>query len=265
MTAALFLSLFAACALVHALVMFAAWRKEQETGNAGWIDVFWSFGTGGVAAAAALTAMSWRSVLIAALALGWSLRLGGHLLRRTRKAHDDPRYAALRKQWGERASREMLRFALIQAAFGALLAMAIVVAAWNPGPLFRGQDLIAVLIICAGLAGEALSDAQVRRFKADSGNKGRICVAGLWTYSRHPNYFFEWLVWLSWPVFAIDFAGYIWGWFAIFAPVCMYWLLTRVSGIPPLEAVMVEKYGDEYRAYQARVSPFFPRLPRAAS
>jgi steroid 5-alpha reductase family enzyme len=104
----------------------------------------------------------------------------------------------------------------------------------------------------------------LRRFRSDSANRDRVCDAGLWRWSRHPNYFFEWFGWLAYPLIAVDFGGdYPWGWLALAGPACMYWLLVHVSGIPPLEAHMVRTRGDAFRAYRARTNAFFPSPPRA--
>lgn len=266
MNALVFFLLFVGAAAAMALVMFAAWKAEQRTGNAGWVDTYWSFGVGAVALAGAMTA--WLSqggplpLLVGLLVALWSLRLGLHVRARTLATRDDPRYASLRAQWGADAPAQMLKFLQIQAGFGALLAMAPIVAAWRPAPMLGWQDALALLIIACGVAGEAIADAQLRRFRVQPENRGRICDRGLWRLSRHPNYFFEWMVWLAWPLFAISLDGsHSWGWFAALAPACMYWLLNHVSGIPPLEAIMLEKYGAAYRAYQGRTSAFFPLPP----
>jgi steroid 5-alpha reductase family enzyme len=112
--------------------------------------------------------------------------------------------------------------------------------------------------------GEALADRQLQRFKQIAGNRGAICTAGLWGLSRHPNYFFEWLCWCAYPIVAMDFSGgNPFGWLALAAPACMCWLLTSVSGIPPLEHHMILTRGDRYRAYQKTTAAFFPfpKLP----
>ena len=89
-----------------------------------------------------------------------------------------------------------------------------------------------------------------------------MCEAGLWSWSRHPNYFFEWLGWLAYAVMAVDLSGaYPLGWLALSGPAFIYYLLRHVSGVPLLEASMAASRGDAYRDYQARVSPFFPRPP----
>jgi steroid 5-alpha reductase family enzyme len=102
----------------------------------------------------------------------------------------------------------------------------------------------------------------LRRFRADPTHHGQVCDTGLWRLSRHPNYFFEWLGWLAYPLLAIDPAGgYPWGWLALAGPALIYWLLVHVSGIPPLEAQMLRSRGERYRTYQARTRPFLP-FPR---
>jgi steroid 5-alpha reductase family enzyme len=111
------------------------------------------------------------------------------------------------------------------------------------------------------IGGEGLADAQLARFKADPANHGKVCDAGLWGWSRHPNYFFEWLVWTAWPVIAIGLA-WPWGWLALAGPAFMALLLIKGSGVPPLEAAMIRSRGEAYRAYQRRVSVFIPLPPR---
>ena len=150
-----------------------------------------------------------------------------------------------------------------QALVSIPLALSMVLAAWNPWPDLRLQDALGVLVLIVAIAGEGLADAQLRRFRADPANRNRICDIGLWGWSRHPNYFFEWFGWLAYPLLAIDLGGqYPWGWAALVGPACMYWLLVHVSGIPPLEAHMLERRRDEFRAYQARTNAFFPAPPR---
>jgi steroid 5-alpha reductase family enzyme len=250
------------------VVMAAAWAFQRARGNGGWTDVWWSFATGGAGLALALWPVdgppSARQGLAAALVAAWSLRLGVHLLRRTLAAtSEDPRYARFRQQWGEAFDRRMFSFLQVQAASAALLALAVLVAARRPGPL-GWQDAAGVALMVLALAGETLADAQLARFKADPANHGKVCDVGLWGWSRHPNYFFEWLVWLAWPVIAI---GLSWpfGWLALIGPAFMALLLIRMSGVPPLEAAMIRSRGEAYRAYQRRVSVFVPLPPRKDS
>ena len=142
---------------------------------------------------------------------------------------------------------------------GIILALSIVVAAHNPNPNLRIQDLIGLTILSAAIVGEAVADQQLRTFKSDPANRKAVCDVGLWRWSRHPNYFFEWLSWLAYPIIAIDFAGQNpFGWLALAAPVCMYWVLVHVSGIPPLEEHMLRSRGEAFRALSKANASFFP-------
>lgn len=250
-------------------VMVLAWCFQQKTGSPGWVDVTWSLGVGGVGFAVAVLPFGhdwphWRQMMIAILAAFWCLRLGNHIARRTRTAADDPRYRNLIEQWGADAPRRMFWFLQSQAAVGIVLALAIVLAAHNPNPALRVQDLVGLALLAAAVTGEAIADRQLRAFKANALNRNAVCDTGLWRLSRHPNYFFEWLAWVAYPAVAIDFSGYNpWGWIALAAPVCMYWVLVHVSGIPPLEEHMLRSRGETFRAYQERTPAFFPfRLSR---
>jgi steroid 5-alpha reductase family enzyme len=245
-------------------VMASAWYVQGRTGNSGWVDVTWSLGVGGVAFVAAAWPLGhdwphWRQILVAVLAASWCLRLGIHIAGRTRAATDDPRYRNLIIQWGSDAARRMFWFLQSQAAVGIILALSIVVAAHNPNPDLRIQDFIGLATLLAGLVGEAVADHQLRAFKSEPANRKAVCDVGLWRSSRHPNYFFEWVSWLAYPIIAIDFAGQNpFGCIALAAPICMYFVLVHVSGIPPLEDHMLRSRGEAFRAYQKRTRPFFP-------
>ena len=251
-----------------ALVMSSAWWIEQRTANSGWVDVIWTIGLGLVSTVIiallyAHGATSYeRAALISALVLAWSARLGIHIAMRTRSVSDDPRYAHLRAGWGEAAGRNMFWLLQAQALLSIPLALSVILAALNPAPFITKLDILALMVFLAGLIGSAAADFQLHAFKKGAGNDGKVCDVGLWSWSRHPNYFFEWLVWLSYPLFAINLSGaFPWGHLALTGPVCMYWLLTRVSGIPPLEEHMLRKYRESYARYQKTTSPFFPIPP----
>lgn len=259
--------LIAGLAAGLSLVMTAAWAIALSSGRSGWIDATWSFAVGAAAVAAALIPVDGsqetaRQFIVAALAGLWSLRLGLHIAARTAGGGDDPRYAALREQWGEAHKRKLFWFLQVQAAAAFVLALSALAASRNPAPVPALGDVIGIAILLIAIAGEAIADRQLKAFTSDPANKGRVCDVGLWSWSRHPNYFFEWLGWLAYPVIALS-SGYIWGWAAFAAPVLMYVLLVHASGIPPLEAHMIETRGDRFRDYQKRVSAFWPWPPRA--
>jgi len=259
------LEALAGIAVSLAILMALAWRVRERSGNSGWVDTIWTFSVGLVGAGAALwpvagAAPNARQGLVAALVLIWSLRLGTHIFSRTAGIPDDPRYAALARDWGLDAPRRMFIF-LQNQGFGSIpLVFSIFIAARFPDSALRLQDALGVLILIAAIAGEALADAQLKRFRLGPANQGRVCDIGLWRWSRHPNYFFEWLGWLAYPVIAIS-PHYRWGWASLPAPVFMYWILVHVTGIPPLEAQMLRSRGERYRAYQSRTSAFFPLPP----
>jgi steroid 5-alpha reductase family enzyme len=246
-------------------VMAVAWQVQLTTGNTGWIDVFWTFGLGAVAIIISLVPLSgdpWphaRQIMVALLVAFWSLRLGWHIVMRTRAVGDDPRYRQLIVQWGKDAKRQMFWQLQKQAAVSLVLALSIVLAGQNPYPRLQVQDLLTLTILTLAIVGESVADYQISRFRTDPGNRSAVCDVGLWKWSRHPNYFFEWLCWLAYPLIAIDLSGYNpYGWLALLAPVCMYWVLVYVSGIPPLEEHMLRSRGAVFRAYQKRTRAFFP-------
>jgi steroid 5-alpha reductase family enzyme len=262
----LYLEALVAIAFALSVLMALAWLVQQRTGNSGWVDTIWTFSLGLVGAGSALwpiggAAPNPRQWLVAALVAIWSLRLGLHIAVRTAGITDDPRYAAFASKWGVNSARRMFFF-LQNQAFGSIpLAFAIFVAARVPESGLRVQDYLGVLILFVGIAGEALADAQLKAFRGDPANKGRVCDAGLWRWSRHPNYFFEWFCWLAYPVMALS-VHYPWGLATLLAPAFMYWILVHMTGIPPLEEQMLRSRGERYRDYQLRTSAFFPLPPQ---
>lgn len=267
MTFAMFLLTLFCVALALGAGMTLAWTAWRSTENSGWVDTVWTFSVGAVGLLGAIIsptgadALFMRQALVAAFAVLWAMRLGIHIARRTRGITDDPRYAKLLEGYGAERSRRMFILLQKQALVSIPLGLAMVLAAANPEPALRVQDWLAMLVMAIAITGEATADLQLREFAGDPANRGKVCDVGLWRWSRHPNYFFEWFGWLAYPLLAIG--AWQWGWLALAAPACMYWLLVRVSGIPPLEEHMLETRGDDYRAYQARTSAFFPGWPGA--
>jgi steroid 5-alpha reductase family enzyme len=244
-----------------AAAMALATVIERRTGNSGWIDVVWTFGLGATGALGALLpfgdAPLARRLLVAALALAWALRLGLHIAGRTRGIAEDPRYAKLRRDWGERADAQMARMLQMQALASIPLALGIVLAAHQPAPTLGWRDLAGTLVFAVGIVGGAVADRQLRAFSRSG--QGGICDRGLWAWSRHPNYFFECVLWCAYAVIA---AAYPLGWIALLAPAAITFLLVRISGIPPLEEHMLAKHGAAYRAYQEKTSALVPLPPK---
>ncbi|MBS0562385.1 MAG: DUF1295 domain-containing protein [Proteobacteria bacterium] len=252
------------------VLMMLAWAVQRRLNNAGWVDAVWTFAlgiAGVIYALAPAPGIAWpgaRQILVAVLVALWSLRLGIYLFDRTRHGPEDVRYAQFRRDWGADYQRRMFWFLQIQAAAAALLAVSMLMAARNPAPL-GVQDGLALLVLVISVAGAGIADAQLHRFRSNPANRGKVCDTGLWRLSRHPNYFFEWLGWCAYPLFAISLDGfYPQGWIALSGPAAMYWLLVYVSGIPPLEQQMLRSRGAAYQAYQARTRAFVP-LPKAST
>nr|MDQ3341255.1 DUF1295 domain-containing protein [Myxococcota bacterium] len=169
------------------------WLVQQRTKNAGIVDVGWA-----ASFTLVVALFAWRAsapldawLPIAIVVVVWSLRLAGYLVARgAARAPEEGRYVDLRERWGPRASARFFVFFQAQAALTAVLSTAFVV----PFVAEPTSDLrfVGMALSVIGIAGEALADAQLRRFKKTS--RG-VCDVGLWSWSRHPNYFFEWCVW----------------------------------------------------------------------
>jgi steroid 5-alpha reductase family enzyme len=255
------LEAWALCAVVQALL----WAIAQRTKNAAIVDVGWAGTFTLVVAlyAATSTAPTMVWLPLAILVVAWSVRLSAHLLARgAATGPEEGRYVDLRARWGAKASRRFFVFFQAQAALTALLSVAFVIpfvaADWTGG-LLRPVGLA---IGACGVIGETIADAQLARWKKDPANRGRVCDVGLWSVSRHPNYFFEWCVWIGFAVYGLAFAP--WGLVALLGQAIILGSILGVTGIPPTENQAVRSRGDAYRDYQKRVSKFIPLPPKRA-
>jgi steroid 5-alpha reductase family enzyme len=244
----------------------AVYALARRMNNYGIVDIAWSYALGGLAIFYALAGAGWgpRRVLIAVLAGVWSARLGTHLFVRVMGHHpvEDGRYVRLRQDWAANFTTKMFGFFQLQAVSVVVLGVAFLAPCANPSPALHPAEIAGALLWLVAVGGEALADAQLAAFKRDPANRGRVCAVGLWRYSRHPNYFFEWLVWVAYFVFAL---GSPWGAAALVGPVSILWLLLRVTGIPLTEEQAVRTKGDAYRRYQRTTSAFVPWFPKPAS
>lgn len=255
--------LFAILAPLVAGVFAALFMLARRLDNYGIVDVAWSLGFAPLATAYGifLDGAPERRALITAMAVLWSIRLGAHLWERVvgNLSVEDGRYAALRRHWGARLGTRMAAFYQIQGVLLLLLSLPFALACANPAPELHPIELAAAALWTAALIGEARADAQLASFKRDPANRGRVCATGLWRLSRHPNYFFEWLVWVAFALFALASP---WGWLALSCPAFMLYLLLRVTGIPQTEAQLLRSKGAAYEAYRRSTSAFFPLPPR---
>lgn len=258
------LTALAIALILMAAVMTTAWATSLKTDNTGWIDVFWTFGTGLTGTVVALTPWagdpSERQILVAVLVAIWSVRLGSYIAVRVRGGAEDARYLMMKEEWGSGFKKNLFGLAIVQAPATTLLCASIAAAALRPGEGLGLRDWIGAAILAVAIVGEGLADGQMKRFRSDKSNHGKVMDKGLWGLSRHPNYVFEWFGWVAYPVIAIDLSG-SWpqGWASLIAPVVMYLILTRLTGVPPLEKAMLKSRGKAYADYQNRVGAFFPR------
>lgn len=241
-------------------IMCAVWCLQWRTSNAGYVDVAWALMLG-----TAALSFGWLAsgdivtrAMVAVLGGLWGFRLGLHLLHRVLREPEDGRYRFLRLHWQGHQGKFFVFF-VFQAGLTVLFAAPMLAAAQNPLPLGWPQLLIAMLIWVISLAGESIADAQLDRFRTHPANRGKTCRDGLWRYSRHPNYFFEWLHWFTYVVLGIGSPLF---WLTWIGPIVMLVSLNWVTGIPFVEAQSLRSRGDDYRDYQRTTSRFIPWMPR---
>jgi len=242
-------------------LMTLLWFVQRRTKNAGIVDVAWAGSTGALGVFFAITSGGdpLRRVLAGVMIGLWSLRLTAYLFRRVVGHPEEGRYAKMRRDWGEKADHRLFRFYQTQAAAALVFALPVLVASWNETALEPIAGGASVLIWLVGMTNLIVADRQLERFKADPANRGRTCRRGLWRYSRHPNYFFEWIHWWAYAPLAW---GAAFGWVALAVPMLLLYFVLLVTGIPPTEAQALASRSEDYRRYQKTTSPFFPWFPK---
>lgn len=243
------------------LLALVAWGLATARRNAGLVDIFWPLFflvavTVYVVTSAELSA---RATLVLALVAIWSLRLSIHLAARNWDAPEDHRYRAIRKRNEPGFAWKSLYLVFgLQALLAWLISAPLAASAGSESPL-GVLDFAAVMLVVLGISFETVADAQLARFRADPANAGGVMDRGLWRYSRHPNYFGEFLVW--WGLFAMALG--VGAWWSVFSPLLMSVLLLKVSGVALLEKDIGVRR-PAYRAYVARTNAFFPGPTRSA-
>lgn len=256
------LALVLAAYLAMVVLMVALWALQLRFRNASVADVGWCAGL--------IATVLWyaaqapgdleRKLVVAVMAAAYAGRLGTHILiNRVMGKVEDPRYQRLREGWGYTAGLKMFAYFQLQALAVAAFSLPFLVVIQNPRPPFALTELLGMMIWALSVAGEAMADWQLSRFREQPWNRDRVCQAGLWRYSRHPNYFFEWVHWWSYVVMALGAPGWP---LTVIGPAGMGWALLKVTGIPLAEQQAVLTRGEAYRAYQETTNAFVPWFPK---
>ncbi|WP_454063285.1 DUF1295 domain-containing protein [Candidatus Nitrospira salsa] len=247
---------------IAALVMLGFWCVQWFQQNAVLADLGFClvFGVMSLVSANVIEGDPLRKWLLGAMGMIYAFRLAWYLLvHRINRKIEDARYQALRKKMGKWAQLGFFIYFQGQAVAVIIFLTPLAVLMANPYPSFGIAEILGMMLWLMAVAGEALADQQLGTFRENSENAGKTCRVGLWRYSRHPNYFFETLIWCSYVVMAI---GVPFGWYTLIGPVVMTGALLKVTGIPYVEAQALASRGDDYRAYQRTTSVFVPWFPK---
>ncbi|HKP01670.1 MAG TPA: DUF1295 domain-containing protein [Nitrospiraceae bacterium] len=250
--------------LVMAAVMMGLWALQLRVRNVSIADVGWCAGLIAVVLwyATQATGETERITLVVALAVFYAGRLGSYiLLNRVIGKKEEARYRYLREQWGSSEPVRMFGYFQLQAVAVVIFSLPFLVLIQNPRPSFALYELVGLLIWIVAVFGEAIADWQLAQFRSRAWNRNRVCRDGLWRYSRHPNYFFEWLHWWAYVAMGVSTTGWFLTWIG---PIGMGWALLKVTGIPWVERQALASRGEDYRKYQQTTSAFFPWFPRGS-
>jgi steroid 5-alpha reductase family enzyme len=241
---------------VVAVIMLIIYLWGRAIKNNGIVDIFWAYNFLVIATIIWFLADGYepRKNVVCVLAALWSLRLGYYLTIRvgSHLKEEEGRYKQLRLEWNE---TKFFFFFQMQAFSNVMLAIPFFIIALNPEPQMSIVEYIGAGLWCLSIIGEGLSDWQLKQFKKDPNNKGKVCESGLWNYSRHPNYFFQFMIWVSVFVFALPSP---YGWISIICPISIGYLIFKVTGIPMTEEQAVRSKGELYKEYQRTTSSFVP-------
>ncbi len=247
-----------ACSLAFALL----WWRQTKTRNATSVDAAWAIAIGvlGLASAAFGSGHALQRTVAAALVGAWSGRLSYHLVVHRVLGHtqEDGRYRAMREHWGPRVDRHLFWFYQAQALAAFVFALPFWFLSGHEADALSPLQIGGLVVVVFAQLLEGLADRQLERHRRDPAQRGRTCRSGLWRFSRHPNYFFEWLTWCGIAAVAAPAAG---GYAAI-QPAIMFVLVRFVSGVPFTEQQSLRSRGDDYRRYQQETNAFVPWWPR---
>ena len=251
---------------VGVMALFAVlWLLQLRTRNATSVDVAWATAIGILSVLIAIfaTGAAPQRILGAALAGAWSARLSWYLLahRVFKESAEDGRYQALRRLMGNREAIGFFFVYQLQALLALGFATPFILLAYSPEPEITPlQYAGAAIAVCSQIL-VSTADQQLAKHRANPALRGQTCRTGLWRFSRHPNYFFEWLTWCGFGL--AQFAAI--GWIASIAPIAMFLSIRFFTGVPFTEKRALVTRGDDYRRYIAETNVFFPGPPRQTS
>ena len=252
--------------LLNVFLMLCSWILATYNRRAGIVDATWSFGIAlnvMIATTVMTEAPTILRIFLAICSGVWFLRLTWHLLRRyLSETAEDTRYANMRRAMGRFQHAGFFAFFMFQAGLISLFSypmlklLSFPAEAWSTWAL--STVIVAALIMLTAFIGETIADQQLYQFKRKPNNAGKTLDQGLWKYSRHPNYFFEWLHWFAYPILGLAVGAYaLW-----IYPILMWIFLYYLTGIPFSEQQALAHRGDNYKDYQLRTSMFIPWPPK---
>jgi steroid 5-alpha reductase family enzyme len=247
-------------AVLASAAMTVLWLIQVRLGDASHVDAAWAIGIACLATMYALLADGdvGHRVVAAVLASAWGWRLGLYLLfDRVLGKEEDGRYKALRSRWGPQANRKFFLLFQFQAVFVVFFSVPYLLISLDPSGL-EALEWVGTGVWAVGNAGAITADRHLARWRANPANRGLTARTGLWAWSRHPNYFFEWVTWCGVALIATVAP---WGWLAWIVPAALLFLLFRLTGIPATEAQALRGRVD-YAEYQRTTSVFVPLPPR---
>lgn len=245
------------------IVMIVIWLWAKKINNAGIVDIFWAYNFPVIALVYYFlgTGNETRKLLVLLMVCVWGIRLGSYLFVRVlgHIHEEDGRYKQLRIDWAPNPNTKFFWFFQAQAVSNVFLSIPFLFAVINPTPELTLLEKLSALLWLIAISGEAIADRQLQVFKKNPDNKEKVCDAGLWRYSRHPNYFFEWLIWVSYFLFACSSP---YGWISVICPITILFLLFKVTGIPLTEEQAIRSKGEAYKKYQQTTSVFVPWIKK---
>lgn len=249
--------------LIGAGTLIGFWLIYLWKRNPAVVDVGWATGLTvmGLIHSAGFNTSATGAILTSTLVLLWGIRLGGYLFwTRIRLGKRDERYEQLHRRSGGSPALLVLFHYLLQACFQAIVGIPLIFSV-KTGAAWSAWVMAGLVLWLVGYCGSIVADAQLHRFRTDPANRGMVCQAGLWNYSRHPNYFFEIILWTGFACLGVQV--YL-GWLGLLSPLTLLFTMTRITG-PISEQQSLKSKSDSYRTYQETTSMIVPWFKKGRS